>query len=78
MAACKMAMKSLHNIDSAGLKSGPNDFTEAAKGAALYCIRMSAIEVVLGKPGFWSELFHHYADGFWPCGILNNGVIVIY
>ena len=78
MSAYKLALKSLREFDKEKFKSGPNDFSEAAKGAALYCVRMTAMESLIGKPGFWSELFNFYSEGYWPCGMLDDGVLVIY
>lgn len=74
----KQVMKSVRNIDGSKLVSGPNDFSEAAVGAALYCARMTAIEVVIGKPGVWGEIFDLYCAGYWPCGRLPDGAIIVY
>ncbi|SJN58283.1 hypothetical protein VR7878_02755 [Vibrio ruber DSM 16370] len=78
MDAYKLAMKSLRNFDKSKFKSGSNDFSEAAKGSALYCVRMAAIESLICQPGFWSELLDLYSDGYWPCGVLHNKIIVVY
>lgn len=78
MDAYKLAMRSLREFDKEKFKSGSNDFSEAAKGAALYCVRMAAMEALISKPGFWTELFDSYSEGYWPCGILNDGTVVIY
>ncbi len=59
------------------LKVGPHDFTEAARGAALFAARRSAYEVLVGQPDFWCRLMNIYHAGHWPCGILPNKQIVV-
>ena len=76
MAAYKIALKSLRSFNKEKFKSGPNNFSESAKGAALYCIRMAAKECLLDKPGFWTNLFSIYVKGHWPCGLINNKIVV--
>jgi hypothetical protein len=76
--AYKLAMSSLRNIDKRSFISGPNDFTEAAKGAALYAVRMAAIESLMDKPGFWTDIFNCYSKGYWPCGLINSRIVVVY
>ena len=78
MAAYKKAMKSLREFNKTQFKSGRNDFSLAAKGAALYCVKMTAIESLAGKPGLWTEIFKLYIDGYWPCGLMPNGELVVY
>lgn len=74
----KMAMRSLRNVHNVRLVSGPNNFTNAAIGAALYCSKMAAIEAVICKQGEWCDLLRFYSDGYWPCGRMPNGDIVVY
>lgn len=78
MDAYKLAMKSLREFDQERLKSGANNFSEAAKGSALFCVRMAAMEALTEKPGFWTELINSYAEGYWPCGLLGDGTLVVY
>lgn len=59
------------------LKVGPHDFTEAARGAALFAVRRAAYEILLGEPGFWCRLMKVYHAGHWPCGILPNKQVVV-
>lgn len=75
---CKIAMKSLRNVDRSKFISGPHDYSEAAIGGALYCSRMAVIEVVLEQPAIWNEIFDLYYVGYWPCGLLPGGDIVVY
>ncbi|MDC0711151.1 hypothetical protein POL68_21965 [Stigmatella sp. ncwal1] len=56
---------------------GPHDFSEAAKGAALFAVRMSVTEILAGKEGFWCSLISLYEEGFWPCGTLSSGQVVV-
>lgn len=59
------------------LKVGPHDFSEAARGAALYAARRAAYEVLLGNCGFWCFVMSLYSQGHWPCGILPNRTVVV-
>jgi hypothetical protein len=59
------------------LKAGPHDFTEVAKGAALFACRRATYEILLGKSGFWCRLMKVYHSGHWPCGILTGGQVVV-
>jgi hypothetical protein len=56
---------------------GPHDFSEAAKGAALFAVRMAVTEVLTGNEGFWCSLLPLYQEGFWPCGTLGPGKVVV-
>ena len=78
MEAYKVAMKSLRGFETEKLKSGSNDFSQVAKGAALYGVRMAAMESLVGKLGFWSEMIDYYSQGYWPCGLLSDGRVVVY
>lgn len=74
----KRALASLR--DSArhpALKAGPNDFTDAAHGAALFASRRAAYEVLLEDCGFWCSVLNQYRDGHWPCGLLPDGTVVV-
>lgn len=74
----KIALTALRRCDGhAALKAGPHDFTESARGAALFAVRRAAYEVLLGEPGFWCSLMKLYYAGHWPCGILPNKQIVV-
>jgi hypothetical protein len=55
------------------LVDGPHDFTWAARGGAEFAARMTAREVVLGRPGFWCRVIKLYAIGHWPCGLVPHG-----
>lgn len=59
------------------LKVGPHDFTEAARGAALFASRRATYEVLLAECGFWCLAMSIYGRGHWPCGVLPGGVIVV-
>ncbi len=76
---CRAAMKSLRGATRRdALRSGPHDYAGAAERAALHCVRMAAIETVLGTPGPWNEVLALYLAGHWPCGILPGGDLVVY
>jgi len=74
----KTALSALSRFSgNPSLKTGAHDFTEAARGAALFASRRAAYEVLLGEPGFWCGLMKIYQTGHWPCGILRNGQVVV-
>jgi len=74
----KKALVSLRRFEGQpSLKVGPHNFTEAARGAALYACRRAAYEVLLGDCGFWCSAMSVYRQGRCPCGILPNGVMVV-
>ncbi len=58
------------------LRYGPHDFTEVARGAAIYAARRAAIEILLSECGFWCVVMTLYGQGHWPCGILKNRKLV--
>jgi len=71
-------LKSLRSVDGMKICSGPNDFSQAAIGATLYCVRMAALEVMADQTGFWCSLLRIYAKGNWPCGVLVDKTLVVY
>lgn len=77
MSIYKVAMSGLRHTDHPLLHTNKHHFIEAAKGAALYCVRMAAIEAACDRPGIWSELLHLYVAGHWPCGVLPNDEITV-
>lgn len=75
----KKTLSSLRNFDgNEALKVGPHDFTESARGAALFAARRAACEVTLSNGGFWCNLMHLYRQGHWPCGILAGKDVVVF
>jgi hypothetical protein len=74
----KTALTALRRFEGhPALKVGPHDFTEAARGAALFAVSRAAYEALLGEPEFWCQLMNVYRAGHWPCGILPNKQIVV-
>jgi len=74
----KSALISLRAVPENSIMSGPNDFTQAAIGSALYCVRMAALESLANVPGFWCDVLKLYSDGFWPCGLMPDRRLVVY
>lgn len=74
----KLALQSLRAVPDKTLCSGRNDFTPAAIGSALYCVRMASLEILAGHRGFWCEALELYRQGHWPCGRLSDGTLVVY
>jgi hypothetical protein len=74
----KKALTSLRRFEGhPALRIGPHDFTEAARGAALFASRRAAYEILLGDSGLWCSILSVYQQGHWPCGILPNSNIVV-
>ena len=74
----KAVLTALRQFDGhPALKVGPHDFTEAARGAALFAARRAAYEALMGEPGFWCRLVNVYRSGYWPCGILPDQRVVV-
>ncbi len=80
LSAAKQAMTSLRRVPMCHpmLNDGPHDYTTAARGAAVYAARMAAREIVAGFPGFWCQVMDLYHSGYWPCGRMDDGRLVVY
>ena len=78
MANYKLALQSLRAVRDQTISSGPHDFTPAAIGAALYCVRMASLEILADQRGFWCKALALYRDGHWPCGLLHDGALVVF
>lgn len=76
----KATLVSLRSVyeDDARFKFGPHNFSNAAKGGALYAARQSAIEIVLGQASHWCSLIALYSKGYWPCGYTESRRILVY
>ena len=75
----KIAVSSLRraNLDHPLFRVGPSNVAPAARGAALYAVRMAASEVLTGREGFWCSVIPLYEQGFWPCGLDDQGRVVV-
>ena len=74
----KTTLASLRKFDGhPALRIGPHDFTEAARGAALFASRRAAYEILLAECGFWCAVMKIYECGHWPCGLLAGGNVVV-
>ena len=75
---CKTAQARLRDIEpTPWLNFGATDFSETAKQALLFAIRMAAAEIVADESGIWCTCCDLYASGHWPMGTLPNGEIVV-
>ena len=79
MSIAKEVMKSMRGLPTnvPGLISGNDNYTEAAKAAAVFAARMACREAILNQLGFWHNVMHEYSKGFWPCGIDKKGALII-
>ncbi|MCW3060407.1 MAG: hypothetical protein JWQ02_2228 [Capsulimonas sp.] len=74
----KLTLVSLRTmVDHPLLHFGPDDLTNAARGAAAFAMRRAAIEIMLDTPGFWCSLAPYYFQGNWPAGTLPGGRVVV-
>ena len=78
MADYKLALHALRSVPDRLLSVGAHDYTPAAIGAALYCVRMASLEMLAQRQGFWCDALQLYRDGHWPCGRLADGTLIVY
>ncbi|OBV36941.1 hypothetical protein [Janthinobacterium psychrotolerans] len=78
MANYKLALHSLRCVPDRLISKGAHDFTPAAIGAALYCVRMASLEMLAQREGFWLAALDLYRQGHWPCGLVADGTLVVY
>ena len=78
MANYKLALHSLRSVPDRLISVAAHDYTPAAIGAALYCVRMASLEMLAQRQGFWCDALHLYRDGHWPCGRLADGALMVY
>ena len=80
LAAVKLSMVSLRSMTDAipELVDGPHNYTSAATGAAHFAVRMAAREITTGNAGRWCGIVRLYNDGSWPCGLADDGGIVVW
>lgn len=78
MANYKLALHALRSVPDRLLSVGAHDYTPAAIGAALYCVRMASLEMLAQRQGFWCDALQLYRDGHWPCGRLADGTLIVY
>ena len=78
MADYKLALHALRSVPDRLISVGAPDYTPAAIGAALYCVRMASLEMLAQRQGFWCDTMQLYRDGHWPCGRLADGTLIVY
>jgi len=59
------------------LHVGPTDYTEAARQASIFALRMAVAEIMAQRQGIWCDCVGIYVGGNWPCGRLPTGQIVV-
>ena len=75
----KLALVSLRKADDTNslFHVGVHNLFPAAKGAALFAVRMAVAEIVTENQGFWCCVVSLYCEGFYPCGYSLSEVIVL-
>ncbi len=77
--AYKLTLASLRPVPPHPLlKIGPHDFNPPARNAAAYAARMAASEIVTERQGFWCSMFKLFSEGYFPCGIMPDGQVVVF
>ena len=81
------AVNELYRLTLASLRRAPDDhpllhaqnsdFTPAARGPALFAVRMAVAEIVMDRPSFWCSVVPLYAEDYWPCGLTDDGRVVV-
>ena len=76
----KLTLVSLRKMDENNplFRVGPVNNAPAARGGALYALRMAVGEIVLGRQGFWCSLLSYYFNGCRPCGLTESRKLVIF
>ena len=74
---CMVALRAIPEVFEP-LLVGPNNFTPAAKGAAVFATRMAVREIVTDKVGPWCSMLDIYGRGYWPCGYYESGELVVW
>jgi hypothetical protein len=74
----RLAQRSLREVPTSPLlKLEHADYSEAARGAALFACRMAASEVVVKQSGFWCAVIPLYHQGHWVMGITPGRDLVV-
>jgi hypothetical protein len=79
MEVYRLALTSLRQVpdNHPPLCIGASNLAPAAKGAALFAIRMAVAEIITGAQGFWCALIPLYVGGYWPCGLDDEQRVVV-
>ncbi|EMI45178.1 hypothetical protein RRSWK_02308 [Rhodopirellula sp. SWK7] len=80
LAVVKRTMVSLRSVPDAvpELVDGPHNYTNAATGAVHFAVRLAAREITTGNPDRWCEIVRLYNLGSWPCGLADDGGIIVW
>ena len=80
LAAVKRSVVSLRTVRDPvpQMIDGPHNYINAANGAVHFAVRMAAREVTLGNPDRWCDIVRLYNAGSWPCGLADDGGIIVW
>jgi len=74
----KLTLISLRNMAKNELLFvSEHNFTQPARGAALFAFYSAALEITFAQLGPWIQIVKLYNAGHWPCGILPDKRIVV-
>ena len=78
--AVKRSMASLRAVPDSvpQVIDGPHNYTNAATGAVHFAVHMAAREITLRHPDPWCEIVRLYNAGAWPCGLADDGGVVVW
>lgn len=73
----KAVMASTTGMDKSVFKSGPHDFSTAARNGICYAFRQYAAEQYFATGDRWKTIVSMYYSGRWPVGYYHNGLVII-
>jgi hypothetical protein len=73
----KAVMAATRGLDKSLFKSGPHDFSIAARNGICYAFRQYAAEQYFSIGGSWELIVDMYYSGRWPVGYYQNGLVLI-
>ena len=74
----KLVMPAVRDVTGVGwLQVGPVNFTEVARQALIFAVRMAVTEILCRRPGVWCQCVGVYVGGNWACGRLPDNRIVV-
>jgi hypothetical protein len=75
----KLTLVSLRPVVASPLlRVGSHDFNPVARNSVAYTTRMAASEICVDRQGFWCSLVPLFSEGFFPCGLMPDGKLVVY
>lgn len=76
----KLTLASLRSVPDSvpELRSGPHDYTHAARGGVQLAARFATREIANDVDGFWCDVSRLMTRGSWPCGLTGDLRVVVW